>query len=122
MIVRAFKQYLDFLNMNGRDAKGFGRLEANLCLAITAGREKMWSFHASLSRGWPININFARLPERVFAMKDKLDKLVSDADARMTDIVWKTFVDDAKAAKTSMRALGKKKSTSYKLFNASRPG
>jgi hypothetical protein len=91
-------------------------------MAITASNKWQWSIGASRICGWPITINFLRLPGRIYAMKDDLDKLLNTTEAREKDIMWVRFVESLKMAKTSMKTFAKGKSIPPKIFNSSRPG
>jgi len=103
------------------------RLGTDICILVSKERRRHDALQLSAERGWPINsIDFKRIPSRVCAMFEELDRLIFDRDAQESQHVWTDFDGDLEGdgwtIKTFARApLSKISSNSMTARNA-RPG
>lgn len=75
-------------------------------------------------KGWLVDIDFAKLPDRIVLMKDELDKLLMVAQAKENYYCWEFLTDELKNFDLLVEALANLSvvKTSIELTESFRPG
>jgi hypothetical protein len=119
-----FKRYNDALDVDDIVASGMAELE--ICLAIRAQRSRIDSINHARTVGWPININFRGLPDRVVKMKDQIYQLLFVEGLKSKDVFLVRFLHVLKEKGYSTRDSYKKLHDPMKvpkdLITDARPG
>src|ERR1700733_584104 len=69
-----YKRYNDAIDKG--DLRASGRVEMEICIYIGAQQSRVESINHARSLGWPINIDFQGLHNRIAKMKDEIAKLL----------------------------------------------
>jgi hypothetical protein len=89
-------------------------------------KESTRSKYAGMAKrkGWLVDIDFAKLPERVMSMKDELDKLLTVAEEKKHHYCWDFLVDELRNCSFSITELAKTPiaKTPLHIFEMVRPG
>jgi hypothetical protein len=122
--VDLFKKHAQLIRSGGQYAKGVGPLEARICVEITAERTKSWHTCIATTRKWPIKINLTNVPERIIAMKEELDKVMTVMNSHEQFTVWEYLKEDLESVSKTVDDLARMKTnaTPIKLTDHARPG
>lgn len=100
-----FKRYGDHAELS-KQGKNPGE-KVHLLGEICAGISEYWEDGEDLTMtasdlGWPLEINFERLPHRIMNLKFKISGIVGNEFVLDGALAWKTFITNLKSAECNL--------------------
>jgi hypothetical protein len=89
-----FRRYNHALDTGGLFGTGVLRLECEICGYLKGCQKKVIDWELAEQEGWPINIDFKKLPDRIIAMEDKLRTFIIEEGLEASNLVVQALRTD----------------------------
>ena len=90
-LLQYFAKRVELVKRHGDTSSEVFKFDFTICLQIKQDREREKYLARARARGWPVQLNFRALPDRIRLMEEELRRLIYDEDALEESYVWQTL-------------------------------
>jgi hypothetical protein len=102
-----FRQYGEIIKAKGADSGHCARQEMSICLYIKGALKALEARAHAKKQGWPTDIDFSALPDRIMKFKEDLHRLVFTEGLKSDNLAMAQFKSDVDLQYPNGRGLQK---------------